>query len=134
MFNIIIDKFVEKFDVKKKTLQKDSIESNSNSNTQHTKTTISLEEKSTTYDAEDNSNEINLVNLLSSKDKGGNTPMLFAAFRGNIKIMEKMIELGVKYDCLNNAGLNIIHMAAQSDCPNVIVYRSEEHTSELQSR
>lgn len=131
MFNIIIDKFVEKFDVKKKTLQKDSIESNSNSNTQHTKTTISLEEKSTTYDAEDNSNEINLVNLLSSKDKGGNTPMLFAAFRGNIKIMEKMIELGVKYDCLNNAGLNIIHMAAQSDCPNVIVYFKEKYNFKL---
>lgn len=131
MFNIIIDKFVEKFDVKKKTLQKDSIESNSNSNSQHTKTTISLEEKSTTYDAEDNSNEINLVNLLSSKDKGGNTPMLFAAFRGNIKIMEKMIELGVKYDCLNNAGLNIIHMAAQSDCPNVIVYFKEKYNFKL---
>ena len=34
--------------------------------------------------------------------------MLFADFRGNIKIMEKMLE----FDCANNAGLNIIHMAA----------------------
>jgi ankyrin repeat protein len=88
-----------------------------------------LEEKST-YDAEEN-NEITLVNLLSSKDKGGNTPMLFAAFRGNIKIMEKLIELGVKYDCVNNAGLNIIHMAAQSDCSNVIVYFKEKYNFKL---
>ena len=48
--------------------------------------------------------------------------MLLAAFRGNIKMMEKMIELGVSYDCTNNAGLNIIHMAAQRDNANVIVY------------
>ena len=88
-----------------------------------------MEEKST-YDAEEN-NEITLVNLLSSKDKGGNTPMLFAAFRGNIKIMEKLIELGVKYDCVNNAGLNIIHMAAQSDCSNVIVYFKEKYNFKL---
>ena len=57
--------------------------------------------------------------------------MLFAAFRGNIKIMEKLIELGVKYDCVNNAGLNIIHMAAQSDCSNVIVYFKEKYNFKL---
>ena len=137
MFNTIVDKFSEKFgDPRKKALQKDSLESNSNSNSNsnsinhNTKTLISLEEKST-YDAEDSNSEINLVNLLSLKDKGGNTPMLFAAFRGNIKIMEKLIELGVKYDCVNNAGLNIIHMAAQSDCSNVIVYFKEKYNFKL---
>ena len=137
MFNTIVDKFSEKFgDPRKKALQKDSLESNSNSNSNsnsinhNTKTLISLEEKST-YDAEDSNSEINLVNLLSLKDKGGNTPMLFAAFRGNIKIMEKMIELGVKYNCVNNAGLNIIHMAAQSDCSNVIVYFKEKYNFKL---
>ena len=125
MFNKIVDKFDEKFN--KKGLQKESLDSN-RSNT-NAKTLLSLEEKST-YDAEEN-NEISLVNLLSLKDKGGNTPMLFAAFRGNIKIMEKMIDLGVKYDCVNNAGLNIIHMAAQSDCANVIVYFKEKYNFNL---
>ena len=125
MFNKIVDKFDEKFN--KKGLQKESLDSNRiNTNA---KTLLSLEEKST-YDAEEN-NEISLVNLLSLKDKGGNTPMLFAAFRGNIKIMEKMIDLGVKYDCVNNAGLNIIHMAAQSDCANVIVYFKEKYNFNL---
>ena len=125
MFNKIVDKLDEKFN--KKSLQKESLDSN-RSNT-NAKSLLSLEEKST-YDAEEN-NEISLVNLLSLKDKGGNTPMLFAAFRGNIKIMEKMIDLGVKYDCVNNAGLNIIHMAAQSDCANVIVYFKEKYNFNL---
>ena len=138
MFLIIVDKFVEKFkpETKRKSLQNNSLESssnNSNSNNSinnNMKAIISLDEKST-YDAEEINNEISLVNLLSTKDKGGNTPMLFAAFRGNIKIMEKMIDLGVKYNCVNNAGLNIIHMASQSDCANVIVYFKEKYKFNL---
>ena len=47
--------------------------------------------------------------------------MLFAAFRGNLKKKKKMIELGIGYYDLNNAGLNIIHMAAQSDSPQIIL-------------
>jgi palmitoyltransferase len=131
MFFEIVDKFSEKFKTegKKKSLQAESIDSNGE-RLNNAKTLISMEEKST-YDAEDNSNEITLVNLLSAKDKGGNSPMLFAAFRGNIAIMEKMIELGVDYNCVNNAGLNIIHMAAQSDSPNVIVYFKEKYNYEL---
>ena len=142
MFMIIVDKFSEKFDKKRKSLQKDSLESNnshsnSNSNSSNNsinnnmKTLITYEDKSTNYEGEDNIEEISLVNLLSIKDKGGNTPMLFAAFRGNIKMMEKMINIGVKYDCVNNAGLNIIHMASQSDCANVIVYFKEKYNFDL---
>ena len=48
--------------------------------------------------------------------------MLFAAFRGNLDIMKKMISMGIGYKDINNAGLNIIHMAAQSDSPKIIVY------------
>ena len=139
MFLIIVDKFCEKFkpETKRKSLQNNSLESNSinsnsniNSINNNMKSVISLDEKST-YDAEEINNEISLINLLSTKDKGGNTPMLFAAFRGNIKIMEKMIALGVKYNCVKNAGLNIIHMASQSDCANVIVYFKEKYNFNL---
>ena len=131
MFFEIVDKFSEKFKTegKKRSLQAESIDSNGE-RLNNAKALISMEEKST-YDAEDNNNEITLVNLLSAKDKGGNSPMLFAAFRGNIAIMEKMIELGVDYNCVNNAGLNIIHMAAQSDSPKVIVYFKEKYNYDL---
>ena len=143
MFVDIVDKFSEKFksEPKEISLQKESLDSNnsnSNSNSNNSpknnnnnvKPLVNLDEKST-YEVEDNNNQMTLVNLLSKRDKGGNTPMLFAAFRGNIKAMEKMIKLGVKYDCTNNAGLNIIHMAAQSDCANVIVYFKEKYNFEL---
>ena len=138
MFIEIVDKFSEKFksEPKQISLQKESLDSNSNSNNSSNnnnnkvKPLLNLDEKST-YEVEDNNNQMTLINLLSKKDKGGNTPMLFAAFRGNIKIMEKMINLGVKYDCTNNAGLNIIHMAAQSDCANVIIYFKEKYNFEL---
>ena len=132
MFFEIVDKFSSKFktDCKKKSIQSDANDTTNAERIKNARHYLSMEEKST-YDAEENNNEMSLVNLLSSKDKGGNTPMLFAAFRGNIKIMEKMIELGVDYNCVNNAGLNIIHMAAQSDSANVIVYFKEKYNFNL---
>ncbi len=133
MFFNIVDKFSEKFksESKAKSPQTEVLATiNDRLTSNNAKALISMEEKST-YDVEDNNNEMSLVNLLSAKDKGGNTPMLFAAFRGNIKIMEKMIELGVKYDCVNKAGLNIIHMAAQSDMAHVIVYFKEKYNFDL---
>ena len=57
--------------------------------------------------------------------------MLFAAFRGNLTAMKKMIEMGIGYNDLNNAGLNIIHMAAQSDSPKIIVYFKEKYNFDL---
>jgi hypothetical protein len=57
--------------------------------------------------------------------------MLFAAFRGNLDIMKKMISMGIGYKDINNAGLNIIHMAAQSDSPKIIVYFKEKYNFDL---
>ena len=39
--------------------------------------------------------------------------------------------MGIGYDDLNNAGLNIIHMAAQSDSPKIIVYFKEKYNFDL---
>ena len=86
MFDDVIDKFSEKFNFNKSNLQKESLDSNKSNNTSKVFSSYQ-DEKSTSYEPEE-SNDLTLVNLLSIKDKGGNTPMLFAAFRGNIKIME----------------------------------------------
>ena len=83
-----------------------------------------LEEKKTN-DTE--YHELNLVKLLSLRDKNGNTPILFAAYKGNITIIEQLIEIGVKYDTKNHAGLDVIQMAAQNDNPNVIIYFKEKY-------
>ena len=80
---------------------------------------------------EEKTNENPLIKLLSLKDEGGNSPILYAAFRGNLQLIIKLIDLGVSYHDKNKAGLNIIHMAAQGDNPNVIVYFKEKYNVNL---
>ena len=139
IFIFLCDKLSEKFRLKS-SLREGSDSSNSrdqgrNSHNNNSKA-LSLDEKST-YDNEENplikykEKEITLNDILTLKDKSGNTPMLFAAFRGNLTAMKKMIELGIGYYDLNNAGLNIIHMAAQSDSPQIIVYFKEKYNFDL---
>ena len=140
LFLSICDKLSEKFKPKS-SLREGSDSSNSrdhgrNSLNNINSKALSLDEKST-YDIEENSlnfnkeKEIELNDLLTIKDKAGNTPMLFAAFRGNLIAMKKMISLGIGFHELNNAGLNIIHMAAQSDSAKIIVYFKEKYNFDL---
>jgi ankyrin repeat protein len=65
------------------------------------------------------------------QDKEGNTPILFAAYKGQINLISKMIELGANYNAKNKAGLNVIHMAAQNDMANVIIYFKEKYNFNL---
>ena len=140
LFINLCDKLAEKFKPKS-SLREGSDSSNSrdqgrNSLNNINSKALSLDEKST-YDIEENplifnkEKEITLNDILSIKDKAGNTPMLFAAFRGNLIVMKKMISLGIGFHELNNAGLNIIHMAAQSDSPKIIVYFKEKYNFDL---
>ena len=140
LFINLCDKLAEKFK-QKSSLREGSDSSNSrdqgrNSLNNINSKALSLDEKST-YDIEENplifnkEKEITLNDILSIKDKAGNTPMLFAAFRGNLIVMKKMISLGIGFHELNNAGLNIIHMAAQSDSPKIIVYFKEKYNFDL---
>ena len=140
LFISLCDKLAEKFKLKS-SLKENSDSSNSrdqgrNSHNNINSNALSLDEKST-YDIEENplnfnkEKEITLNDILTIKDKAGNTPMLFAAFRGNLTVMKKMIDMGIGYHDLNNAGLNIIHMAAQSDSPAIVVYFKEKYNFDL---
>ena len=80
---------------------------------------------------EKDENDYTLINLLSKTDKEGNTPMLYAAFRGNIDIIKILIDLGVSYEKKNFAGLDIIHMASQNNQENVIVYFKEKYNYDI---
>ena len=128
MFNSAINFFTNKFKEETgfnnfKNSPLNSRESNPNPNI-----CLFLEEKKT---SDSEYNELTLEKLLSLKDKDGNTPILFAAYKGNIEIIIKLIELGVKYDIKNKAGLDVIQMAAQSDNANVIVYFKEKYNFDL---
>ena len=131
MFNSSIEFFSNKF--KEETSASVSKNSNSPYNSRDLNNPnicfYQLEEKKTN-DTED-PNELTLVKLLSLKDKDGNTPILFAAYKGNIQIISKLIELGVKYNIKNNAGLDVIQMAAQNDSANVIIYFKEKYNYDI---
>jgi ankyrin repeat protein len=130
MFNSLIEFFSNKFK-EEININNSNNSNNSNSNSRDSNSTqkkniclYQLEDKKTN-DTEDN--ELNLIKLLSLKDKDGNSPMLFAAYKGNIEIISKLISLGVNYNCKNNAGLDVIQMAAQSDNANEIIYFKEKY-------
>ena len=138
LFLPLLDKLAQKFQIKlSSNIPSDSSNSRENGRSLNNNSkAFSLDEKST-IDIEENinhfnkENEINIIDLLSLKDKAGNTPMLFAAFKGNLKAMKKMISFGLGFHEVNNAGLNIIHMAAQSDSSNIIVYFKEKYNFDL---
>ena len=131
MFNSLIEFFSHKF----KEELRSSVSKNSNSppssrDSNNPNICLYQFEEKKTSDTDD-SNELTLVKLLSLKDKDGNTPILFAAYKGNIEIISKLIELGVKYDIKNNAGLDVIQMASQSDNANVIIYFKEKYNYDI---
>ena len=133
MFDESIKKFQEKLQTEKETKtkspsRKESTDS-SNLNDLNNKLNFNPEKKSP-RERED-SIDLSLIKLLSLRDDGGNTPILYAAFKGHLNIVIKLIELGVSYEEKNNAGLNIIHMAAQGDNPNIIVYLKEKYDIDL---
>ena len=139
MFNSLVESFSNKFKEEinirisnnsnnSNNSNSNSRDSNSNSNQNKNICLYQLEDKKTN-DTEDN--ELNLIKLLSLKDKDGNSPILFAAYKGNIEIISKLISLGVNYNCKNNAGLDVIQMAAQSDNANVIIYFKEKYNYDI---
>ena len=130
LFYSLLDYFTKKF--KEELSSNSSKGSNSPNNTRDNNQNLIFqleEERSTTFG--DENSELTLVKLFSIKDKDGNTPLLFAAYRGNIEIISTLIDLGVKYDIKNKSGLDVIMLAAQSDNANVVVYFKEKYNYNL---
>jgi len=71
---------------------------------------------------------INKINTyLNIQDLDGNTPLLYAAYRGNLKIIQNLINNGSLLSCTSKSGLNVIHMAAQGNNPNIIIFFKEKY-------
>ncbi len=75
-----------------------------------------------------------LERFLHKKCRDGCNPILYAAFRGNIELIELLIENGVNYLELSNKGLNVLHMAAQGDRPEVLVYFKEKYNLDISAK
>ena len=110
MFNKVTEILIQRFNDEKKNKENGLVENNS---------------------SKDENSKMSLVDLLSIPDKEGNSPILYAAFRGNIDIVNSLINLGVSYEVKNFAGLDIIHMAAQNNKENIIVYFKEKYNFDI---
>ena len=87
MFNSLLDFFSNKF--KEEIGQITSKDSNSPKDSINSKLYFYQFEEKKTSDT-DYPNELTLTKLLSLQDKDGNTPMLFAAYKGNLEIIIKL--------------------------------------------
>lgn len=72
--------------------------------------------------------------FVNVKASNGFTALHYASFKGNVNLCEKLIELNADYFCVNDNGLNLIHMAAQGDQPETLVLFKDKYKVDLNSK
>ena len=82
----------------------------------------------------ESSKEYTLKNLLNLQDLDGNTAIHYAAYRGNMDIVKLLIKYGADYQKKNNSGLNVMHMAAQGDRPNILIYFKDKYNMDINQK
>lgn len=80
------------------------------------------------------SNKEILESWVNSKSKEGNTPLLYACFRGNIDLIEILIENSADYTHRNNQGLNALHVSAQGNKPESLILMTERYKLNINSK
>lgn len=58
----------------------------------------------------------------------------YASYRGNIEIIGNLIIFGADIDVITNKGLNILHVAAQGDQPNSLIYFIERFGLQIDTK
>ena len=67
------------------------------------------------------------TSFINQKNKKGVIALHYASYKGNIKIIKKLIENNSNINELTNAKLNVIHFAAHGNQPNSIVFFHENY-------
>jgi len=70
---------------------------------------------------------------VNEKTEQGFTALHYCAYRGNIDSINKLIENDAEIEVTNRRGLNVLHMAAQGNQPNALVYFKEKYHMNIQS-
>ena len=71
---------------------------------------------------------------INQKNGKGYNALLYSAFRGNLEIFNKLMENGADISTTNSSGLNALHLAAQSNFPNIIVFLIEKYGFDINSK
>lgn len=75
-----------------------------------------------------------LTSLINLPDDNSNTPLLYATFKGSYEKVEILITNGAKVEMRNFMGLSVMHMAAQGDKPNLLIYFKEKYNFSIIDR
>ena len=76
----------------------------------------------------------NFISYINQKNSKGYNALLYSAFRGNLEIFKKLMELGANINETNSSGLNALHLAVQGNHPNIIVYLMEKCRFDINSK
>lgn len=99
-----------------------------------TKNRLNLTKDSSLSNEEKTKNEIIFKNFINSKTETEHlTPLHYASFRGNIKIIKLLISNHADINALSLNGLNMLHKAAQGNKPSAIIYFNKKYNIDLNS-
>ena len=74
------------------------------------------------------------LDYLNLRNIKGYDALLYAAFRGNYKIFQKLLDNGAYLNSTNISGLNVLHLAAQGNRLNIIASLTEKYIFNINSR
>ena len=72
---------------------------------------------------------------INQKNSKGYNALLYSAFRGNLQIFTKLMDNGADINSTtSSSGLNVLHLASQSNFPNIIIYLIEKYKMDINSQ
>jgi ankyrin repeat protein len=99
-----------------------------------TKKRLKLTPESSLSNEEKEKNEKIFKNFINSKTQTEHlTPLHYASFRGNLKVMKLLISNHADINALSLNGLNMLHKAAQGNKPSAIIFYNKKYNIDLNS-
>ena len=74
-----------------------------------------------------------LKRWINCQSEQGYTALHYAAYRGNIELINILISNGAQIDIMNKRGLNVMHMSSQGNQPTSLVYFKEKYQLDIHS-
>ena len=74
------------------------------------------------------------LSYINKKNTKGYNALLYSSFRGNLEIFSKLMENGADISAINSSGLNALHLAAQGNFPNIIIFLIEKYKIDINSK
>ena len=74
-----------------------------------------------------------LSDFINSKNKEGITALHYSVINGNIKIFQLLKKFGGNLEAVTNSGKNVMHLAAESNQPSMLLYLYLEEAQDISS-